>query len=350
MAGSLWTRRYNEKVLLSMFHKNGLSMNLRQLIYLREIARNGLNVSKAAKRLHTSQPGISQQILALERELGVSIFIREKGRLTGITPRGRQVVQRAESALLDIDDIRNLRNAADADRGTFVIATTHTQARYVIPETLARFAQKYPNVQVTLQHGNSALIRQALESGTADIGITPDEGPYPDYITALECRRYRRIVLAPDGHPLVKRKRCSLRDLAQFPFVTLEPAVSARRSVLDAFEKAGLDVNVILSAIDADVVKACVERGLGLTALVEVAYDPKRDTGISLVRTPEFFAPSVTSVAIHRKRHLPAYAYDFIEMFAPQWTRRRMDHAMAGRPGARTSSGRAPTHPRTTRG
>lgn len=307
-------------------------MNLRQLVYLREVATNGFSVSRAAKRLHTSQPGISQQILALERELGLTIFVRERNRLINLTPDGKHVAARAESALLDIDHIREFAKSATLiDSGPFIIATTHTQARYVLPEVLSLFAQKYPKVRLTLQHGNPAQIRQALVSGAADIGVTPYVAPEARDIAVFECRRYRRIVLAPKKHPLTRRKRCSLAELAKHPLVTFEPSISARQTVLDVFEAAGLMPNIILSAIDADVVKACVERGLGLTALVEVAYDPLRDTGLALIKTADLFPPSLTSVAIHRKHHLPQFAFDFIEMFAPRWTRAKVEKQLTSK-------------------
>jgi len=303
-------------------------MKLRQLVYLREITRSGFNVSRAAKNLHTSQPSISQQILALERELRLSLFVRAKGRLAGLTPEGQAVLRRAESALADIDHIRGLGPSTTTDRGSLVIATTHTQARYVIPETLSRFAQRFPHVHVTLRQGNAEQIRESLEAGTADIGITPDHDVPTSTIAALECRMFRRVVLAPRDHPLTRRKRCSLADLARYPFVTLEPTISTWQTVLHVFQAAGLQLNVILSAIDADVVKVCVERGLGLTVLVEAAYDPTRDVNIALLETGELFPPSITSVAIHRRRHLSAYAFDFIEMFAPGWTRIKVEQAM----------------------
>ncbi|MCC6533037.1 MAG: LysR family transcriptional regulator [Burkholderiales bacterium] len=312
-------------------------MNLRQLIYLREVASNGFSVSRAARRLHTSQPGLSQQILALERELGMTIFIRERNRLLGLTRDGEQIVARAGSALLDIDHIREYAKAATTlDARPFVIATTHTQARYVLPEVLSRFAREHPNVRLTLQHGNPAQIRQALIAGTADIGVTPYVLPSVRDIAVFECRSYRRIVLAPKHHPLTTRKQCSLRELAKHPLVTFEPSISARQTVLGVFEAAGLAPNVILSAIDADVVKACVERGLGLAALAEVAYDPLRDVGLALVKTPELFPRSVTHVTIHRKHHLPAFVFDFIELLSPRWTRAKVERELASRRGGAT--------------
>ncbi|HYC46204.1 MAG TPA: LysR substrate-binding domain-containing protein [Burkholderiales bacterium] len=307
-------------------------MNLRQLLYLREVAGNGLSISKAARRLHTSQPGVSQQILALERELQLTIFVRDRNRLVDLTPQGKLVVARAESALLDIEQIRVLaRSAALVDSGHFVIATTHTQARYVLPEVLSRFAEKYPKVRVTLQHGNAEQIAQALTSGAAHIGVTPSIDRNARDIVALECRRYPRIVLAPKDHTITRKRIRSLADVAKHPLVTFEPSISARRTVLDVFARAGLTPNVILSAIDTDVVKACVERGLGLAIVAEIEYDPARDVGVVPVKTPNLFPPSVTRVTIHRKRHLPLFAFDFVEMFAPAWTRARIEHLLAAK-------------------
>jgi len=314
-------------------------MNLRQLMYLREVATNGFSVSKAARNLHTSQPGISQQILAFEHELGMTIFRRERNRLVGLTKDGQQILARTYSALLDIDYIREFaRSAKVVDSGPFVIATTHTQARYVLPEVLSLFARRYPEVRVTLQHGNPAQIRQALLSGAADIGVTPHILPESPDIAALRCREYRRIVLAPRGHPLVRRRECSLRDISKYPLVTFEPSVSARQTMLDAFEAAGLEPNIILSAIDADVVKACVERGLGLTTLAEVAYDPGRDIGLALVRTADIFPPSITHVTLNRKHYLPPFVFDFIEMFAPRWNRGAVERLLAPKQGRKTAT------------
>jgi LysR family cys regulon transcriptional activator len=301
-------------------------MNLRQLIYLREIATNGFSVSRAAKRLHTSQPGISQQILALERELGLVIFVREKNRLSGLTDAGKHILDRASSALLEIDYIRDYAKSSSLGKTEpFVIATTHTQARYVLPEVLSNFSKQYPSVKLILQHGNPSQIVQALTSGTATIGVTPYTDSNARDIAFLECRTNRRIVLAPKKHPLTHRKQCSIEELAKYPLVAFESSISAWQSVLEVFDAAGVKPNIILSAIDADVVKDCVERGLGLTALTEVAYNPKRDRGLAILKTINLFPPSITSVAIHRKRHLPHYVFDFIEMFAPRWSRAKVE-------------------------
>jgi LysR family cys regulon transcriptional activator len=305
-------------------------MNLRQLVYLCEVAKNGLSISKAAVTLHTSQPGISQQILALERELQLTIFVRNKSRLVDLTAEGKLIVACAGSALADIDQIRVLaRSATTVNSGHLVIATTHTQARYVLPEVLSRFAEKYPKVRLTLQHGNAEQITQAITAGVAHIGITPRIDPDATDIVALECRRFPRIVLAPKNHPITRRKIRSLADIAKYPLVTFEPSILARQTVLDVFARAGLSPNVILSAIDTDVVKACVERGLGLAILAEIEYDPARDRDLVPVKAPDLFPPSVTSVTLHCRRHLPLFAFAFIEMLAPGWPRARIEHLLA---------------------
>jgi LysR family cys regulon transcriptional activator len=305
-------------------------MNLRQLRYLKEVATNGFSISKAAKTLHTSQPGVSQQIIALERELGITVFVRDSKRLVGLTPHGEEIVARAHAALLEIEAIAKFaRSIAMTHGGELVIATTHTQARYVLPEVLQQFAAKYPAVRVTLQHGSPAQIEQALISGAADFGVTPYVTGTARDIVAFECRRYRRIVLARHDHPLLSKRRCSLAQIAKHPLVTFEQSIAARDAVLGVFESAGLKPNVILSAIDADVVKVCVERGLGLAIVTEVSYDSNRDTRLGQLKTADLFPAGVTSVVIHRRHHLQPYALDFIEMFAPRWSRVRIDHVIS---------------------
>ena len=314
-------------------------MNIQQLRYLREVATNGFSISKAAKTLHTSQPGISQQIIALERELGLPVFVRDKKRLVGLTKQGEQIIARAASALLDIDYISKFAHSvAKTNSGQLVIATTHTQARYVLPETLSLFARKYPKVRVTLEHANPTQIEQALASGAADIGVSPYIGTGRPDIVGLECRRYRRIVLAPKGHPLLKKRRCNLEDLAKHPLIAFERSIFARQMIIDIFAAEGLTPNFALTAIDADVVKACVEVGLGIAILIELAYDPARDAGLGLLKADGLFPSSVTSVAIHRRHHLPPCAFDFIEMFSPKWNRGRVENALLSKKTAKRHS------------
>ena len=302
-------------------------MNLQQLRYVREVAGNGLSVSRAAKTLHTSQPGVSQQIRLLEEELGVSIFTREKNRLSGLTAHGAVIVERLNSALTDIDHVYAYTRALRKDgKNDLVVITSHTQARYVLPRVLEAFSKQHPKVQVDVKHGAPPDITAALVSGAAAIGIIPGEMPKTRDVLALPYARYERIVVVPKGHALLQHKHPTLKAIAQYPLIGYEHSISARDAIVAAFTKAGATPQMILNAIDADVIKACVESGLGIAVLPDIAFDPKRDTRLRAIRTGELFPPSVATIAIHRKRLLHPYEYDFIQLLAPQWTRRKIEN------------------------
>lgn len=302
-------------------------MNLRQLRYVREVAANGLSVSAAAKVLHTSQPGVSQQIRLLEEELGVGIFIREKNRLVGLTAQGQVIVERINAALADLDYLHAYARAQKADRREeIVVITSHTQARYVLPKVLEAFARRHPGVQVDVRHGGTAEIIAALVARASAIGIIPGDLAFPRELLALAYAKYRRIVVVPKGHALLRRKRPGLLAVAQYPLVTYEQSIAARQVILDTFRKAGAEPQVILSAIDADVIKACVERRLGIAVLPEIAFDAARDSNLRALATEELFPPSMASIVIHRKRLLQPSEYDFIQLLAPQWTRRKIEN------------------------
>ena len=305
-------------------------MNLQQLRYVREVARNGLSVSRAAKTLHTSQPGVSQQIRLLEAELGVNIFSREKNRLSGLTSHGAVIVERLNSALGDIDHVcayaRTLRTDEKSD---LVVITSHTQARYVLPKVLEAFSKEHPTVQVDVKHGAPGDIMAALLSRTAAIGIIAGEIPKSRDVLALPYAKYERIVVVPKGHPLLKQKHPTLKTIAAHPLIGYEHSISAREAIIAAFRKAGATPQMILNAIDADVIKACVESGLGIAVLPAIAFDPKRDTKLRRLRAGDLFPPSGATIAIHRKRVLHSHEYDFIQLLAPQWTRRKIENLLS---------------------
>ena len=302
-------------------------MNLQQLRYVREVAANGLSVSAAAKALHTSQPGVSQQIRLFEEELGVGIFIREKNRLVGLTGQGQVIVERINAALADLDYVQAYAKAQNADRREeIVVITSHTQARYVLPKVLEAFARKHPGVQVDVRHGSPAEIIAALVARTSVIGIVPGDLAFPRELLTLAYAKYRRIVVVPKGHALLRRKRPGLVAVAQYPLVTYEQSIAARQVILDTFRKSGVEPQVILSAIDADVIKACVERRLGIAVLPEIAFDAARDSNLRALATEDLFPPSMASIVIHAKRLLQPSEYDFIQLLAPQWTRRKIEN------------------------
>lgn len=302
-------------------------MNLQQLRYVREVAGNGLSVSRAAKSLHTSQPGVSQQIRLLEEELGVAIFAREKNRLSGLTQPGQLIVERLNAALLEIDYVsaytQTLRRE---EKNELVVITSHTQARYVLPKVLEAFAKQHPKVRVDVKHGSAAEIMAALLSRIDAIGIIAGEMPVTRDVLALPYSKYRRVVVVPKGHELLRSRKPTLKMIAEYPLITYEHSISARQVIIDAFKRVGETPHVILSAIDADVIKACVERGLGIAVLPEIAFDRKRDTALRALASGELFPPSAATIAIHRKRPLRPYEFDFIQLLSSQWTRRKIEN------------------------
>ena len=297
----------------------GNSLNLQQLRYLREIARNGLKVSDAAETLFTSQPGISKQIRLLEEELGVTILVRNGKRITALTEPGRIIVDIAERILQDTDNLRAVgREYNSGGRGTLVIATTHTQARYALPPVVARFTQRYPQVRLTLREGSPAHIATLLRDGAADLGIaTEADEAFTDLVT-LPCAQWTRSVITPLRHPLLAAGPLTLEKIAAYPLITYDFAFTPNSPIQRAFDAAGIQPNVVLTAIAADVIKAYVEMGMGIGILAKMAFDPARDHGIRLINADHLFEASTTRIALRRNAYVRGYVFDFIEMFSPK--------------------------------
>lgn len=306
-------------------------MKLQQLRYLVEVARQGLNISGAADALHTSQPGISKQVRLLEDELGVTVFERSGKRLTGITEPGKAVLAIAERILREAENLRRVgEEYAGEDAGSLNIATTHTQARYALPAVVSRFLQRWPKVRLTLHQGSPTQIAEWALSGGADLAIATESlDQYPALIT-LPCHQWTHAVIAPLGHPILDAKPLSLAELSRWPLVTYDAAFSGRSRINRAFEQAGLKPNVVLTAIDADVIKTYVGLGLGLGIIARMAYDPARDTGLGAIDAGHLFGSNTTRLGLRRGAYLRRFEYDFIEFFAPQLTKKAVDMALAG--------------------
>ena len=300
----------------------GNPLNLQQLRYLREIARNGLKVSDAAETLFTSQPGISKQIRLLEEELGVTILVRNGKRITALTEPGRIIVDIAERILQDTDNLRAVgREFNSGGRGTLVIATTHTQARYALPPVVARFTQRYPQVRLTLREGSPMHIATLLRDGAADLGIaTEADEAFTDLVT-LPCAQWTRSVITPLRHPLLAAGPLTLEKIAAYPLITYDFAFTPNSPIQRAFDAAGIQPNVVLTAIAADVIKAYVEMGMGIGILAKMAFDPARDHGIRLINADHLFEASTTRIALRRNAYVRGYVFDFIEMFSPKLSR-----------------------------
>lgn len=306
-------------------------MTLQQLRYLSEVAKQGLNISAAAAALHTSQPGISKQIRILEDELGVTVFVRSGKRLVGITAEGKAVLAAAERMVHEADNLRSLgKELRTPDEGILTIATTHTQARYVLPPVVRKFSDRYPAVKLILHQGNPEQVADAVASGNADLAIATEAVAANPALLTLPCYQWNRCAVVPPGHPLLGQAPLTLQALSQYPLVTYDFSFTGRAKVNEAFAALGLNPNVVLTALDSDVIKTYVELGLGVGVLASMAYDPARDANLRAIDASHLFQPSVTRVALRRGHYLRAFHYHFIELFAPQLTQSVVQSALLG--------------------
>ncbi len=304
-------------------------MNLQQLRYLDGIVRHGLKISDAAEALYTSQPGISKQVRLLEEELGIEIFVRNGKRITGLTEPGKAILDIAQRMLHDADNLKHVgQEFSRQDSGSLTIATTHTQARYALPTVVKQFIKRYPKVKLGLHQGNPTQIAQQVLNGEADIAIATESLALYDELVTLPCYEWNHCVIVPPKHPLLAEKKLTLEKIAQYPIITYDFAFSGRGKINAAFEARKLAPNIVLTAIDADVIKTYVELGLGIGILARMAFIPERDKHVRMIDAAHLFQPSTTKIAIRKNEYLRGYTYDFIELFAPHLTREVVANAM----------------------
>ena len=311
-------------------------MKIQQLRYLSEVVRRDLSVSAAAESLFTSQPGISKQIKALEEELGVEIFVRHGKRLTALTEPGRAVLAIAERILAEAANMKRAgEEFANEKLGSLTIATTHTQARYALPTAVAAFKKRYPDVQLVIHQGNPTQICEMVIRGEADFAVATEQiSHYPELIS-LPCYQWNRCVVVPARHALAKVKPLTLEAVAKYPIVTYDFAFANRSLVEKAFEQRGLKPKVVLTALDADVIKTYVELGLGVGIMASMAFNAKRDLGLKALDAAHLFESSTTRLGIKRGAYLRRYAYEFIELFVPHLPRSIVEPAVMGAEGSR---------------
>ncbi|GAA4342012.1 CysB family HTH-type transcriptional regulator [Pigmentiphaga soli] len=297
-------------------------MNLQQLRFICEIADARLNISQAARTLHVHQPGISKQVQALEDELGFRIFERRGSRLSGITADGAKILTMAQNIMAEVRNIKAISQAASGQHtDPLVIAATHTQARYVLPDIVGRFAARYPDVRVILRHSDPARMLELVRSGGADIGVSTDEPSAMKGLVSLPCRSFAKQVIVPHGHPLLDAGQPTLASLARYPLVTYDPMFTAGRQIMAAFDRAGIEPTLSVIAIGADVIKTYVEKGLGIAVLSEASFDAERDVGLRAIPAGDLFEPSTTRIFLRSNQYLQPHQYEFIEMCGPRWTR-----------------------------
>ena len=304
-------------------------MKLQQLRYLREVVRRGLNVSEAAEALYTSQPGISKQIRLLEEELGVQILVRHGKRVVDLTEPGRIIVDIAERMLQDADNLRAVgKEFGKEDTGTLSIATSPTQARYALPPVIENFVKRHARVRLRLREGSPGEIAELVADASVDIGIITETEPDLPALVLLPCSQWNRAVVTPADHPLLAEKSLTLEAIARYPIVTYDFAFEAESPIRRAFDARELKPNIALTSVDADVIKRYVELGVGVGIIASMAFDPQRDTRLRLIDAGHLFEPSMTRIAVRRNAYLRRYAYDFIELFAPQLSRTVVEKTM----------------------
>jgi LysR family cys regulon transcriptional activator len=294
-------------------------MNLQQLRVLRETVRNGFNLSEVALALVGSQSGVSKAIKELEDELGVKIFARKGKRLLGLTEAGAAIVSHAEKALQEVDNIRRVASQLeDADSGRLVLATTHTQARYSLPEIVRAFRNQFPKVQLALRQASPPEIAGLLETGEADIAIATESLKANALFVCFPFFKWYHGVVVPKGHRLAvtaaRGEPLALADLGQEPIITYHAGFTGRAMIDATFARAGITPQVVMEALDADVIKAYVALGMGIGIIASVAYDEESDRDLSLLDASELFAENTTVLAVRRGRLLPGYAMRFVQL------------------------------------
>ncbi|SFJ79686.1 CysB family HTH-type transcriptional regulator [Methylophaga sulfidovorans] len=297
-------------------------MHLHQLRYIREIVRNDLSISKAAKVLKTSQPSVSNQLQQLEEELRLKVFERRGKRLVAITPMGKNILEIAERVLRDVQNIESLADEShDEEHGTLSIGTTQTQALYALPNSIKAFSERYPNIHLNMLQGSPKEIAELAAVGEIDLAIATETlDQNPDLIT-FPCYDWNRTIVVPDNHPLLSEKILTLEAVAKYPILTYMMEFTGRAQQDQSFKNRGLKPNVIFTATDADVIKKYVGIGLGIGIIASMAFDTKKDRPLKEIDASHLFQPSTTLLAFRRGCYLRGYTYAFIECFAPHLTK-----------------------------
>jgi len=306
-------------------------MNLHQLRFVREAVRQNFNLTEAAKALFTSQPGVSKAIIELEEELGVDIFTRHGKRIRGLTEPGRAVLKSVELIMQEIEGLKQIgREFAAQDSGSLTIATTHTQARYSLPPVVQAFMQKYPKVRLSLLQGNPKQVAEMVQRDQADLAIATESIAGIDGLITMPCYQWEHVVVVPPDHPLLKLKFVSLEEIANYPLITYDSAFAGRNKIDQAFALRQIKPDILLEAIDADVIKTYVELGMGVGIIAGMAFDAERDKNLRSIPVGSLFGMNISRIALKQGAYLRSYIYTFIELLAPTLNRKLIDQVLQG--------------------
>ena len=316
-------------------------MNFQQLRIIQEAVRCNFNLTEVANALFTSQSGVSKHIKDLEDELGVELFVRRGKRVLGLTEPGKELVEIARRILLDAKNIRQLAEQfSNRDQGQLRVATTHTQARYALPPVVGRFKADFPKVHLALHQTSPAEIAAMLLAGEADIGIATEGLASVAELASFAFYEWRHAVIAPDGHPLISIQPLTLDAVAEHPLITYHEGFTGRAKLDAAFARAGLAPDIVISALDADVIKTYVELGLGIGIIASVAFNPVKDGGLRLLDSARLFEKNITWIAVRRGRYLRNFAYRFIEWCNPELSEPLVRNASSTAPSLTSAPGR----------
>ena len=296
-------------------------MKLQQLKCVYQIVQNGFNISKAAEFLNTSQPGVSKQIQLLEGEVGIKIFQRNGKRLTGLSNAGNDLYKSISAIIREVSNIKNISHEHESDdTGSFTIATTHTQARYKLPKVVEAFVKKYPKIDLNIHQGDPSQVTEQILKGDADVGIATESIGHNENIICIPCYSWNRVLVFPKNHALSSIKEITLQNIASYPMITYDYAFTGSTIVSKVFKEANISPNIMLTAIDADVIKTYVELNLGVGLIAEMAYDKNKDSALESKDVSHLFPTSTTYIGIRKETFVRGYVYEFIKMFTPDIT------------------------------
>ena len=303
-------------------------MKLQQLRYIWEVAHHDLNVSATAQSLYTSQPGISKQIRLLEDELGVEIFSRSGKHLTRVTPAGEAILKTAGEILRKVESIKQVaQEFSNEKKGSLSIATTHTQARYALPNTIHNFIEQYPDVSLHMHQGTPMQISELAADGTVDFAIATEALELFSDLIMMPCYKWDRAIIVPKDHALAQKSELTLEDIAAHPIVTYVFGFTGRSKLDEAFIEKGLAPKVVFTAADADVIKTYVRLGFGIGIVAKMAYDQELDSDLVALDASHLFESSVTKIGFRRGTFLRGFMFDFIQQFAPHLTKEVVEEA-----------------------